>query len=98
MAVGMTPEDAEAFCRQAHFLGRISVAAKNSHSSVNLSGDTKAIDEAKVILDEKAVFARTLKVDHAYHSHHMERVREPYLASLKEANIQPERNCFGGTR
>lgn len=96
MAAGMAPEDAEAFCRQPRFLGRISVAAKNSRSSTTLSGDAAAIDEAKVVLDEKAVFSRTLKVDTAYHSHHMERVRKPYLASLREANIQPRRNCFGG--
>lgn len=96
MAVGMATEDADAFCRQVRFLGRISVAAKNSHSSVTLSGDAKAIEEARVVLAEKGVFARTLKVDTAYHSHHMERIREPYLASLKKANIQPARNCFGG--
>ncbi|KAL7619777.1 hypothetical protein AAE478_010319 [Parahypoxylon ruwenzoriense] len=96
MAVGMAPDDAEAFCRQPRFLSRIRVAAHNSNSSVTLSGDSKAIDEAKVILDEKEVFARILKVDNAYHSHHMEPVREPYLASLREASIKPERNCFGG--
>ncbi|KAK3987151.1 Fusarin C synthetase [Cladorrhinum sp. PSN332] len=95
MAVGMSPEDAEAFCQQPRFLGRISVAARNSPSSTTLSGDSEAIDEAKLVLDEKAVFSRALKVDTAYHSHHMERVRKPYLASLKEASIQPRRNCFG---
>ncbi|KAI1635697.1 hybrid PKS-NRPS PsoA [Biscogniauxia mediterranea] len=96
MAVGMNPEDAESFCRQSQFLGRINVAAKNSHSSVTLSGDAKAINEAKLILDENMIFARTLKVDSAYHSHHMKSVKAPYLASLKEAKIQPLRNCFGG--
>ncbi|KAI0595287.1 hybrid PKS-NRPS PsoA [Biscogniauxia sp. FL1348] len=96
MAVSTSPVDAEAFCRQPHFLGRINVAAKNSHSSVTLSGDAKAIDEAKLILDEKMIFARTLRVDSAYHSHHMEPVRGPYLASLEETKIQPRRNCFGG--
>ena len=96
VAVGMAPEEAEAFCRQPGFLRRIGVAAKKSRSSVTLSGDADAIGEAKRILDEQAVFARVLKVDNAYHSHHMEPVREPYLASLKQANIRPKRNCFGG--
>ncbi|KAK6066342.1 beta-ketoacyl synthase domain-containing protein [Seiridium cupressi] len=96
LAVGMDPEDAEAFCRQSRFLGRISVAARNSPSSVTLSGDTKAIEEAKMVLDEKAIFARPLKVDTAYHSHHMESVRGPYLASLRQASIALGRNCFGG--
>lgn len=97
MAVGMTPKDAQTFCHQTRFLGRIVVAAENSNSSVTLSGDSDAIDEAKVILDESAVFARILKVDNAYHSHHMKVVREPYLTSLRNANIQPLKDCFAGT-
>ncbi|KAH8689029.1 hybrid PKS-NRPS PsoA [Talaromyces proteolyticus] len=97
MAVDMAPEDAEVFCRQTRFSGRINVAAKNSPSCVTLSGDSKAIEEAKMVLHEQAAFARTLKVDTAYHSHHMECVREAYFTSLKDANIQPIRNCFGGS-
>ncbi|KAK3326511.1 hybrid PKS-NRPS PsoA [Apodospora peruviana] len=96
MAVGMAPEDAEAFCRQPQFQGRVCVAAKNSPSSTTLSGDAVAIDEARAILDNKSVFARALKVDTAYHSHHMERVQGSYLASLKEVNIQPRRSSFVG--
>ncbi|OTA65770.1 hypothetical protein K449DRAFT_366175 [Hypoxylon sp. EC38] len=96
MAVGMAPGDAESFCQQPRFFGRIRVAAKNSNSSITLSGDSKAIGEAKRVLDEKEVFARILKVGNAYHSHHMESIREPYLASLKGADIKPKRNCLGG--
>ncbi|KAI3334672.1 hybrid PKS-NRPS PsoA [Ustulina deusta] len=96
MAVSMTPDDAENFCKQPRFLGRIIVAAKNSNSSVTLSGDARAVEEAKEILDAKSVFARILKTDMAYHSHHMEAIREPYVSSLKKAKIQPRRSCFGG--
>lgn len=97
MAVGMTPEDAEDICLQKGFLGRINVAAINSPSSVTLSGDSSAIDEVKVILDKKAIFARILKVDTAYHSHHMECVRESYIESLKKARILPSRKSFKGS-
>lgn len=97
MAVGMTPQDAQKLCSQPCFLGRIVVAAENSRFSVTLSGDFDAIDEAKIMLDQDAVFARILKVDSAYHSHHMEIVREPYLTSLKKADVQPMRHCFAGT-
>ncbi|KAI1383554.1 hybrid PKS-NRPS PsoA [Hypoxylon trugodes] len=96
MAVGMAPEYAEAFCQQPNLLGRIMVAAKNSTSSFTFSGDAKAIVEAKAILDEKGVFARILKVDNAYHSHHMDSIRKPYLESLRKAGIKPRRNCFEG--
>jgi acyl transferase domain-containing protein len=97
MAVSMEPQDAQKFCSQSCFQGRIVVAAENSQSSVTLSGDSDAIDEAKIMLDQNGVFARILKVDNAYHSHHMKIVRHPYLTSLKNANIQPRRNCFGGS-
>ncbi|KAJ2993411.1 hypothetical protein NUW58_g1849 [Xylaria curta] len=96
MAIGMAPEEARSFCQQPCFLGKIVVAAENSQSSVTLSGDAEAIETAKGMLDEKTIFARILKTDTAYHSHHMSPVREPYSALLKEANIHPARNCFGG--
>ncbi|EMR85776.1 putative hybrid pks-nrps protein [Botrytis cinerea BcDW1] len=97
MAVEMAPEDAGEFCLQKQFLGRISVAANNSPSSVTLAEDRNAIDEVKEILDEKAIFARMLKVDTAYHSHHMECVREPYIESLQKADILPKRKIFEGS-
>ncbi|KAK6601232.1 beta-ketoacyl synthase domain-containing protein [Botrytis cinerea] len=97
MAVEMAPEDAGEFCLQKQFLGRISVAANNSPSSVTLAGDRNAIDEVKEILNEKAIFARMLKVDTAYHSHHMECVREPYIESLQKADILPKRKIFEGS-
>ncbi|KFH44047.1 Nonribosomal peptide synthetase-like protein [Hapsidospora chrysogenum ATCC 11550] len=96
MAASMTPEDAKEFCRDARFEGRICVAAENSPSNVTLSGDADAISEAKAALDEKKVFARVLHVDMAYHSHHMQPVREKYLASLRDATISPRRRSFGG--
>ncbi|KAF5603867.1 polyketide synthase [Fusarium pseudocircinatum] len=97
MAVGMGSEDATAFCDQDQFKGRISLAASNSPSSATISGDQDAILEAKEILDEQKTFARLLKVDTAYHSHHMRACAEPYLQSLKACNITvntPSSNCI----
>ncbi|KAF5694735.1 polyketide synthase [Fusarium denticulatum] len=97
MAVGMGSEDATAFCEQQQFKGRISLAASNSPSSATISGDQDAILEAKEILDEQKTFARLLKVDTAYHSHHMRACAKPYLESLKACNITvntPSSNCI----
>lgn len=71
MAVGMSYRQALEFCQQDRFRGRIVVAASNARSSVTLSGDADAIDEAKEMLDQDQTFSRVLKVDKAYHSHHM---------------------------
>ncbi|KAJ8121482.1 hypothetical protein ONZ43_g2075 [Nemania bipapillata] len=96
MAVSMSPKEAQLFCQQPCFQGKIVVAAENSHSSTTLSGDGEAIEKAKSMLDRKSVFARVLMTDTAYHSHHVDSAREPYSASLKSATIRPARDCFRG--
>jgi acyl transferase domain-containing protein len=88
MAIGASAEDAEELCRESCFIGRIQVAAVNSTSSVTLSGDEDAIDEAESALKAKGTFARKLKVDTAYHSAHMASCAESYLASLSSCDIK----------
>ncbi|KAI0832170.1 hybrid PKS-NRPS PsoA [Hypoxylon sp. FL0890] len=96
MAVGMAPEEARRFCQQQCFAGKLVVAAENSMSSTTLSGDVEAIEHAKGVLDKKKVFARILRTDTAYHSHHMCSVREPYRTSLNDVGIKSTRNGSKG--
>ena len=88
LAVSTSLEDARAFCELPDFEGRISVAASNSSASVTLAGDEDAIEEAKFIFDDEEKFARLLKVDKAYHSHHMIPCSIPYMESLQRCDIQ----------
>ncbi|KAF7557832.1 hypothetical protein G7Z17_g375 [Cylindrodendrum hubeiense] len=88
MAVGMTHDEATNFCNQDEFAGKIAVAACNGTSSITLSGDGDAVDQAKALLDEKKTFARLLKVDTAYHSHHMKLCADAYLDALVRCDIQ----------
>ncbi|KAL1639402.1 Type I Iterative PKS [Diplodia intermedia] len=97
MAVGMTYAKALEVCSQPEWAGRIGLAASNSPSSVTLSGDADAIKEAKAVFDEHKTFARELKVDTAYHSHHMLPCAGPYLDSLLACNIKPRRPKDGCT-
>ncbi|CAN8099843.1 unnamed protein product [Discula destructiva] len=62
--------------------GKISVACVNSPQSTTISGDEAAIDELKTSLDAASVFARKLRVDTAYHSHHMAPVASAYIAAM----------------
>ncbi|PGH10855.1 hypothetical protein AJ79_05215 [Helicocarpus griseus UAMH5409] len=64
--------------------GRVTVACINSPASTTLSGDEPAIDYIENILRVGGVFTRKLKVETAYHSHHMEKVAASYLKSLGE--------------
>lgn len=63
--------------------GLVTVACVNSPDNTTISGDDTAIDELKAILDEQAIFNRKLKVDSAYHSHHMKEVADQYQKSLE---------------
>jgi hybrid polyketide synthase/nonribosomal peptide synthetase ACE1 len=87
MAIGASPDDAESLCREPRFAGRLQVAAVNSNSSITLSGDEDAIDEAEAALKAEGTFARKLKVDTAYHSAHMLSCADAYLVSLASCDI-----------
>ncbi|KAL4809104.1 putative polyketide synthase [Aspergillus unguis] len=96
LAVGITLEQAEQFCAQGDYQGQIAVAASNGPQSVTLSGDLDAVQRAKEDFDRQGTFARLLKVDTAYHSHHMERCADLYLESLTSCNIEvhpPQHDC-----
>ncbi|OAA66673.1 BcPKS5, polyketide synthase [Niveomyces insectorum RCEF 264] len=85
MAVGTSFDDARDLCELDDFAGRIQVAACNSSTSITLSGDDDAIEEALSILKDEGKFARPLRVDTAYHSTHMLPCVEPYLTGLARA-------------
>jgi hybrid polyketide synthase / nonribosomal peptide synthetase ACE1 len=96
MAVGTSMDDATEVCNLPMFEGRLCVAANNSSSSVTMSGDLDAIEEAKVIFEEEKKFARILKVDKAYHSWHMIPCSAAYVKALQDCKVesrQPENGC-----
>lgn len=88
MAVGISAEEANAICKK-RFAGRMQLAAVNSGSTVTLSGDEDAVDEAEQLFKSQGTFARKLKVDTAYHSAHMGPCASPYLDSLDNSQIHP---------
>lgn len=83
MAVGCSPEEAKVFIGQlTSTTGRVSVACVNSPASVTISGDLSALEELQVILEDRSIFARRLKVDVAYHSAHMNAAVAEYTAMI----------------
>ena len=96
MAVATTLEDAEEITELPEFEGRITVAAINSAMSITISGDEDAIAEAKVVFNDERKKATILKVDKAYHSHHMTRCSSAYLQSMEECDVElrdPSESC-----
>ncbi|KAM0545786.1 hypothetical protein ACHAPJ_011210 [Fusarium lateritium] len=64
--------------------GKAVVACVNSPTSVTISGDDTAIYEMQKLLQDSKIFERKLRVDHAYHSHHMQKI-----ASVFEEKMGP---------
>ncbi|RYP70869.1 hypothetical protein DL769_004844 [Monosporascus sp. CRB-8-3] len=83
-AVGLSWQDTKKY-----LLPGVVVACENSPSSVTLSGD---VDQLKSVVAaiKKAVpgvLASTLKVDKAYHSHHMLELGESYYQAMVDAGV-----------
>ncbi|KAH6658527.1 KR domain-containing protein [Truncatella angustata] len=74
-AVGLGRDDVARF-----LIPGVVIACENSPSSVTISGDKEKVESVlQVIRTEKPeALARALKVDKAYHSHHMKEVGELY--------------------
>ncbi|KAF4345876.1 polyketide synthase [Fusarium beomiforme] len=70
--------------------GTIRVACNNSPLSVTVSGDASAIDQLDDILRAEGIFSRKLKVENAYHSHHMSNIAESYLESIADCGSMVE--------
>ncbi|KAK4508763.1 hypothetical protein PRZ48_002502 [Zasmidium cellare] len=64
--------------------GRAVVACINSPESVTISGDEDAVVEIEALLVRDGHFARRLKIDAAYHSHHMLAMAEEYMVLLTQ--------------
>jgi hybrid polyketide synthase/nonribosomal peptide synthetase ACE1 len=92
LAVSTSMEDASKVCQDEFFQGRVTVAACNSPNSVTLSGDSDAVEEIAGLFEDEGKTARRLRVDKAYHSHHMIPCSQPYLGSMRsfQSHLRPE--------
>ncbi|WEO93614.1 thioester reductase domain-containing protein [Streptomyces sp. FXJ1.172] len=78
---------AEARERTARWGTRLSVAAVNGPESVAVSGDAEAVAELQAECEAAGIVARTINVDYASHSGHVEPVRQELLDAL--AGVRP---------
>lgn len=69
--------------------GKAIVACVNSPSSVTVSGDVCTLDQLDKAFQTEGIFSRKLKVEVAYHSHHMKAVAIPYLEAIKDITTHP---------
>lgn len=83
VATGLGPEALEKYIARVTS-GQVMVACLNSPSSTTASGDAAAVEELESLLKQDDIFARRLKINAAYHSHHMQVLAAPYLEWLQK--------------
>lgn len=64
------------------YKGKVHLGAVNGPKSVTLSGDGEPLEALAASLAERSIFHRFLKVNYAFHSHHMGPARGPLLEKL----------------
>lgn len=87
LAVGEGEEEVTRRIRALGIERKVVVACVNSPQSTTLSGDVDAVDKLACHLEDEQVFNRRLKVDAAYHSHHMSAVAKDYLSLLSKIEL-----------
>ena len=70
----------------------MSIAAENDKNNVTISGDEDAINEFEMYVKEEKenVFIRKLSTTKAFHSHHMDAIKQKFMKKLRKADIIPK--------
>jgi acyl transferase domain-containing protein/NADPH:quinone reductase-like Zn-dependent oxidoreductase len=84
VAVGLGAEETQEYLDRVADVGQVVVACVNSPQSVTVSGDADAVMAVEALCKEDGVFARKLKVEQAYHSHHMNSLVDAYRELLRK--------------
>ena len=87
MSVGLGENEANKYI-DGTVQGKAIVACINSPVSVTVSGDVGALDQLDKTFKAEGIFARKLKVEVAYHSHHMKAVANTYLEAIRDITPQ----------
>ena len=90
LAVALGEKDVHSYLQRLT-RGHAVIACVNSPVSTTVSGDEAAIKELKNLLEQFGVSSRQLRVDTAYHSHHMEAVAPSYRKDLDRQRFLRER-------
>ncbi|KAK7215670.1 hypothetical protein V2G26_003673 [Clonostachys chloroleuca] len=83
IAVGLGHDETQSYLERLNSGGKAVIACVNSPSSITVAGDITAILELEKLANEEGVFARRLKVDTAWHSHHMAPIAKVFLYTLE---------------
>lgn len=87
LAVGLSWADAGDAVNR--FEGKVVLGANNSPTAVTLSGDADALQELNAELCKREIPSVFLQVKYAFHSHHMDSIKDELLGSLGSVDPAP---------
>lgn len=76
---------------------RLQIAVINSPSMVTIAGDRQPLEELIERLKKDEKFVRMLRINYAFHTHHMDPIREELLTVLADIQPRPTRIPFIST-
>ncbi|KAL4815104.1 hypothetical protein BDW67DRAFT_186154 [Aspergillus spinulosporus] len=83
VAIGLSLEETETYLSRLKSDGQAVIACVNSPSGITVSGDLSAVMELEELTNAEGVFARRLRFDTAWHSHHMTPIAGAYCDALE---------------
>ena len=91
-ALGMSEEEATALLADLKLSITLDIAAVNDAKSVTVSGDAQSIEALGQYLSLHATgtFWRVLGTKRAFHSSHMELIKQPFQAAMKNIKLEPQ--------
>lgn len=91
--LGLSTKEVKAILKQLSIENQVCIAAENDKNSITISGDKDAIERIDEYIKEekKDVFWRKLATHKAFHSHHMDNIKEEFIKKIEEAKIKHKR-------
>ena len=85
-------EKTQELLEELNFEDKLCIAAVNDEKNATISGDRKAMEQMDDYMknEKPKVFWRMLKVQKAFHSHHMEPIHDKFIKEINKANIRPK--------
>lgn len=93
-AAGMSKEAAEALLAELGLRECVEIAGVNSPKDVTLTGGAAELAEVQRRVEAKGHFFRLLDIDYAFHSRHMEAIREQLAEDLAGLSPAPAGNAL----
>ena len=99
--LGLSAKEVKVIFKQLSIENQICIAAENDKNSITISGDKDAIEKVDEYIKEekKDVFWRKLATHKAFHSHHMDSIKDEFMKKIAGAKIKHKRakNVFVST-